>query len=315
MTHRPLRALLARFISMALLALAVMHSPPAEAGFTVYCSNEPARRCETFTEFVQFVATLQRGRLQRVEADADMPAANIYSGDVFALAFGGALLPTHIDASTPFGEVLHQEVYRFIAGIQRRNLFLKLQKEPFDFMQLDELTLARWEVLDAGYDQRPWMDPVTEAAKMEQKAMQERDITPGPPPRQNGFDFGLTTIIPHMFSQARQLVLGHPAESAKQCNCPGTRLAASATRSRATAVTLVDPAPDPQPQVDIWQAGVMLHELLRRSPQPQALWPGSGDPFAESQYGAPRMLWQPPPLGRTPWWKRPIQFVLRSIRP
>lgn len=292
-----------RLLCMVLLAWALMHSPPAAAGFTVHCANEPARRCETFSEFVEFVTTLEPGRLVRVEADADMPAANIYSSDVFALAFGGALLPTHIDTSTPFGEILHQEVYRFIAGIQRRNLFLGLQKAPFDFMQFDERWLARWEVLDAGYRDRPWMDPATEGAKLEQASMRARESDP-PPPMRNGFDFGLATAIPRMFPVARRLLLGQRAQ-------PLVRIDAPVDEGVLHRLRYGTPAPPPQ--FDVWQAGVNLYELMPGTPS--IAGPGTGDPFAESQYGAPRVLWTPPPRVAMPWWKRPVTFVLRTLRP
>lgn len=301
--HCPCLVRLIRLIAGALLATAMAYIPPAAAGFTVYCTNGPARRCDTFAEFIQFVTALESGRLEWVEADADMPAANIYHGDVFDLTFRAGLLPTQIDAGTPFGEILHQQVHRFLAGIQERNLFLGLQDKPSAFMALEAQTLERWKVLDAGYHERPWMEPVGKSAKLERDIMQRRD-TDGPPPRQNGFDFGLTTVIPRMFSGARRLALGQPALPMERIDDP------------------VDPnllhllqhhTPVPQPQVDPWQAGLHLYEQTQGLPQ--SPWPGAGDPFAESQYGAPRVPWAAPPLVRLPWWKRPFTFVLRSLRP
>jgi hypothetical protein len=220
-----------------------MYSTPASAGFTVYCKGEPARRCETFADFIHFVTALEHGRLERVEADADMPAANIYQPDIFALAFGGHLVPPQIDPSTPFGEILHQQVYYFILGLQRRTMFLGLQKEPYEFMKpVDEKTLARWKVLDAGHNDRPWMNPVTPTAKLTaefQEELRRKGMTQsGGGHVKNGFDISFG--IPRMFRSARSRALLE-----ETCNCPALSTAEAAMQADGKEATL-ERRPSPQ---------------------------------------------------------------------
>jgi hypothetical protein len=136
------------------------------------------------------------------------------------------------------------------------------------------------------------------------------------PPTTNGFDpmaifawFNAPTVtpLPHMFAGARQLTRLDPPTSADE------PLVHIDNPVDSNLLHQLQHGFAPQaPQLDPWQAGAFLHEHALRLAQDS--WPGAGDPFAESQYGAPRVLWTLP-LVRMPWWKRSVQFVLRSIRP
>lgn len=312
MPCQPLRAPLARLIAVAVLALAMAYSPPSVAGFTVYLKGDPPRRLETFAEFVEFVTGIGRNRVEWVEADADMPEANIWADDINALA-NANVQPRSIDKSTRFGMCLYRDLHRWFLHFQDARMFTGLMPGPFEFLEpIDEATQAKWNALDDADKTLPWIAPTPRskrtAAWMEE--MRDKGITQMGPVLQDPKQ----TVVPRMFAAARRLV--------DQASLPATPRLSRWNNGSVAVIGAVDQDTmkfvgqhgsqlTPQ-QFDIWQYGVNLYEHTQGLPQTP--WPAAGDPFAERHYGAACVLLARPLLYK-PWWQRPLQFVLRSIRP
>jgi hypothetical protein len=293
---------LPRWLAWLLACTVALVAAPASAAirFVHVMGWEPAskrveQRFETWNEFMDFVRTDLRKlrsnqtescplRVLCLELDDEEPARHLRPGDIGTLVT--MMSHSRITSRNPAGEALRAQLFwgeLVMADVQggediARALARHAQRDRDGLRRMAAAARAVWEL----------------------------------PPEPFDFDrYGMSSGF-MSFVRGRDRFLAYADEPSGTIS-NGLDLSAWVPAGwRGLAAAAHGPqTPDP------WQAGIMLYERLQGlgAFAQQEPWPGPGDPFAENQFGAPRAWWVPMQASRTPWWKRPIRFVLRSIKP